>query len=407
MLSATGAKRQRVGLASAEIEVAQATAARLELTYPRGAAPPTWSFAMQKNGKLFDKYHKSATCYRTYGVSAWVALKLVSEREPLNMAMHSDGSGGYDANPYDLDMHKVNFGIDKSGYTKLFDEGGWKLPGNIAVYCKSPVDTPIAMHDVHVMNVIGLAFDDPKQPDAIFFEGHHSRMLKGNHDCASVMSDGGLLMHLWNHFVCMWDMAYRAALDKNLKAVCLARINGGAFGGCLPDIPLNNTTKLPHAALNNLLHRTLRDGKKWENLYEFIYQETTRVVATAPRYDGKLHTVYCNNEQHPAHAQLLSNWARTQRHHGHGDRVPACFHYIAEADDTYLGLKLDDILFLNAWDPHSIAGNGNGMDNSLDGFFGRSSAIGLICCPCTNPLMSHVGMPACSEYITADIPFIA
>lgn len=41
-------------------------------------------------------------------------------------------------------------------------------------------------------------------------------------------------------------------------------------------------------------------------------------------------------------------------------------------------------LFVNAWDPWSMAGNGNAMDKSLDGFIGRRSMIALLCWPYTN-----------------------
>jgi len=274
------------------------------------------------------------------------------------------------------------------------------MGGNIAVYCQSPVEfAKDRFVDVHIMNLIGLAFDDPAQPDTIFFKHN---MLKDQHRIASVMSDGNLLMALWNHFVCMWDMAYKAAVDNKLKAVCLARISGGAFGGCLPDIGLSSATKLPCKPLDLHFKKTLGEGKKWNSLYEFVYQETNRVVATSGRYMN-VQTVFCNFEEHPRHANLLSAWARSQ-HNGH--RVPACFGYLKDARDMFNGLKLDEVLFLNAWDPHSIAGNGNGIDNSLDGFFGRASAIGLICCPHTNPNMQYIQMPQCSEYITEDVPFI-
>ena len=32
-------------------------------------------------------------------------------------------------------------------------------------------------------------------------------------------------------------------------------------------------------------------------------------------------------------------------------------------------------MFINAWDCHSMPGNGNEMDSSLDGHVGRSSAV--------------------------------
>lgn len=47
--------------------------------------------------------------------------------------------------------------------------------------------------------------------------------------------------------------------------------------------------------------------------------------------------------------------------------------------------ELDSALFVNAWDPLSIVGNGNAGDNSLDGYVGRSTCLGLLSFPATNP----------------------
>ena len=46
-------------------------------------------------------------------------------------------------------------------------------------------------------------------------------------------------------------------------------------------------------------------------------------------------------------------------------------------------------LFLNAWDPHSLVGNGHFEDASMDGYYGRSTAMALLCWPPTNPLMNE------------------
>jgi hypothetical protein len=47
-------------------------------------------------------------------------------------------------------------------------------------------------------------------------------------------------------------------------------------------------------------------------------------------------------------------------------------------------IDLQKTLFVNAWDPWSIAGNGNAMDNSLDGHMGRHSMIAVLTWPFTN-----------------------
>merc|ERR1712039_724173 len=53
---------------------------------------------------------------------------------------------------------------------------------------------------------------------------------------------------------------------------------------------------------------------------------------------------------------------------------------------------LEDSLLVNAWDPWSMVGNGNAADNSLDGYFGRCTAMALLCWPkkCPHPVGSCV-----------------
>ena len=47
--------------------------------------------------------------------------------------------------------------------------------------------------------------------------------------------------------------------------------------------------------------------------------------------------------------------------------------------------NLSKTLFVNAWDPHSVPGNGNEGDNSLDGHIGRCTALQLFGCGESNP----------------------
>jgi hypothetical protein len=56
--------------------------------------------------------------------------------------------------------------------------------------------------------------------------------------------------------------------------------------------------------------------------------------------------------------------------------------------------ELGTILYVNAWDPFSMLGNGNNHDNSLDGFVGRSSAVAVLGWPKTNPHMRYVPVTA-------------
>jgi hypothetical protein len=49
-------------------------------------------------------------------------------------------------------------------------------------------------------------------------------------------------------------------------------------------------------------------------------------------------------------------------------------------------------LFINAWDPWSIVGNGNAQDQSLDGWVGRSSNAGILSSSLTNPFLTDSAM---------------
>jgi len=52
-------------------------------------------------------------------------------------------------------------------------------------------------------------------------------------------------------------------------------------------------------------------------------------------------------------------------------------------------IPLKSRLYINAWDPHSIIGNGNFNDVSLDGYFGRCTAMSLLGWSKTNPFLRY------------------
>ena len=54
---------------------------------------------------------------------------------------------------------------------------------------------------------------------------------------------------------------------------------------------------------------------------------------------------------------------------------------------------IEKVAIVNAWDPHSIVGNGNNMDRSLDGFWGRSTNLGIRCWSGTNNMITKEGVP--------------
>jgi len=143
----------------------------------------------------------------------------------------------------------------------------------------------------------------------------------------------------WNELVQfmqqMWRYIFECARRHQFKRVYLADVGGGAF------------------AVGLEMHE--------ETSYRRLKEES--LVPVQQEYAG---IVECGQ------LQRIPDW---------------CF------TDEARGL-LSDSLLVNAWDPWSMVGNANRSDNSLDGFFGRCTAMALLCWPSTNPYVSWESVEA-------------
>ena len=146
--------------------------------------------------------------------------------------------------------------------------------------------------------------------------------------------------HFWSHpeelmerMKIMWRSMFAAAKHFNVEHILCAKVGGGAFARYLPHI--------------------YPDG------YDLLFSQSLDAVRCEPG----------NNVFDLAPL-------------GH---VPG----IAFKIDTEV---LSKTLFVNAWDMLSIVGNGNEGDASLDGCFGRSTAMGLLCWPVTNPHLTYMAV---------------
>ncbi len=68
-----------------------------------------------------------------------------------------------------------------------------------------------------------------------------------------------------------------------------------------------------------------------------------------------------------------------------GGFIPNCLNDLSAAD-------LEEIVFVNAWDPWSLIGNGNEFDNSLDGYWGRCTNMAVLGWLRTNPAIQFVAV---------------
>ena len=275
------------------------SAKKLREVYRPGFAFPSWSVEELESGRLEDLAPR-ATVYFPVDSDFTEVKKLVRQREPVNIAMKR---------LYDETKMQEYFGYSRGAYEQSSPE---ELLPNIAIYCKTPIRFQCQREEVHVINVIGFAFDSPQQPDY----QHFLRNESGIKDLMSKMSD-------------MWEYVFFCARKKHLDRVYLPNVGGGAFFA----------------------------GLRHHYDYGFLKRESLKPVLK--RYP----------DIEVLDLPMIPAWVFSNRQ------------------------LLKSSLLVNAWDPWSMVGNGNEGDNSLDGFFGRSTAMALLCWPETNPYLSYEEVP--------------
>ncbi|CAK9013303.1 unnamed protein product [Durusdinium trenchii] len=181
-----------------------AVAQRLREVYEAKFAFPSWSCERLGEGSL-EVYAQSVTVYYPQGAQLAEVKRLVREREPVNIGMKRR---------YDQQKMQEYFGYATGAYGRL--SSSERLGPNLAVYCRTPMRAPDGRErDVHVINVIGFAFDKTQQPDYQYFL---------NHD-----DEDGRRAELVKKMSQMWEYIYFCAHEKKLKCVRLSQVGGGAF----------------------------------------------------------------------------------------------------------------------------------------------------------------------------------
>lgn len=274
--------------------------------------PPQW---VLKNCKslLQDYGNQSIVLYT--GGSLQDVRRLATEREPVNIAMERSY---YKERLYDY------FGYKTGAYDEL-SKNGTVQPPQIAVACVTPVHYNDEVREVAVVNLIGMAFDNPQQPDY--------KLLIKNGQLDKV--------RLFQIMVNAYKMAFKAATLMKRSTLCCSPIGDVAFR--------------PH------------------EFYSTPKIFVDQVVKPAVKEAG---------ESFP---QVKMIWAQYPDFN-----VPSAFFGKLPSKTTMWTKDLEDRVFVNAWDCWTMLGNGNELDGSSDGFWGRSSAISLLGWPKSNPYIKYV-----------------
>ena len=301
---------------------------------------PVYDIHMRFPKWVIDQYPyeelKNAIVYTTSSDEGLIK-KLIHEREPVNIAM---------TRKYDQSEMEKKFGWSTSYYQRYYDDNS-KLAPNLAIYTPVRVDikekdskcaddyTPSLLDTTrHVINAIGLAFDNRDQPDYKYYFD-------------SGMQEAARTNAIKSFYKQMFQLIYQCAKDLDVSEVAMSLVGANNFA----------LLYTPGGA----------DGLQ-ENIWAPVFLE---FLEENPEWVNK--TVLLGTASAPA-VELITNQHQNIKQIGN---FPAA------------AINRPNTLFVNAWDCHSIPGNGNCGDNSLDGWVGRTTSVASVGWAGSNPFLNN------------------
>ena len=301
---------------------------KLYAVYKKEYVFPKW--ALNKFQIEYCNYSKYTTIYYDESKGAPAHLEttvktLATQREPVNITMRRY---------YDMDKMTEFFGWSTGYYGDHYVKNETLAP-NIGIYCKTPVWREKSQNfvDVHVMNAVGYAFDDVKQPDYMYF-------IQGNrqHELHTLYEN-------------IFQKIYTCAEQQGLTRVVMSLVGANNFARLYED----------------------QHGHGIRHFQQTVWAPAFLKVMT--KYPH-IHTVMMGSEN------------------SDGFRIDGLKDIVGTGyfPDNIKHNQPDTTLFVNAWDPWSIVGNGNAGDASLDGWMGRVSMMSLLCWPMTNEHIQYTSV---------------
>lgn len=307
--------------------------------YKRGYAPPKWAKELLKKEDYYEKYMPETKVYYPEGSDLNVVKKLAKEREPVNITMNRY---------YNQDKLENDFGWKEGYYGRYYDENK-KLAPNIAIYNKTPVKVEENRYiDVHMINSIGYGFDVDKQPDHKYFD-------KIGRDDAEA--------ELKKRYLGIFLKILACAKDYGLNRIVMSLVGANNFA-----------FEYPYGGKDEL------QKKIWYPAFKDFYNKYIKGSGVDLDFMGASGSKILNK----INDNLDSGIENLGRFPGNALRLGT-----EERNKT---------LFVNAWDPWSLPGNGNFSDPSLDGYVGRVSAVALLSFPPVNKYLTD------DKYMPVKVP---
>lgn len=229
---------------------------------------------------------------------------------------------------YFLDGLKDKYGYVTSYYQRYY-EATRELAPNIGVYLRAPVIQDDKITNIHLYNAIGYALDSKDQPDYMY------------------LKDKNIKEYLLEAYKCLLERAFYCAVYHKVGRVIMPVIGGGAFSLLYPG------------------------GA--EAFREEVFLPAFKLVIKNYYKDLQIDFMGDNDDT------VIKTLVKTG--HKYVGYFPA---FINNKDFNPI-----NTLVVNAWDCHTVLGNGNKGDNSIDGYIGRTSAIQFFGLGLANPHMKN------------------
>ncbi len=349
---------------------------------------PGWAIGFIKKEELYTEFSKKTEIYFGEKVKKNLVPITAIQRDLINLL----------ASRKNYKRRKLNnsFGWDESSYTTHFKKEKEKsLAPNIGIYCYVPYKPfnlktiscrahypPVDKCEkcnkakrekystenfeynekkcIHIYNAIGYAFDSDNQEDTRYFLTKKNKYYKADHfyTCNDYKIHGAKKNELINCYVNIFSNIFCCGCKKPINEIIISGVGTVNFAGLYPGNFLSEIF-LPafRIALQNWKHKLKAAGV---NTISYIDVEPNNPIKNI-----------VENE-------VVNNKKFESNSYG---RFPEVL------EDPRLRDRLKEVMIVNAWDPHSIVGNGNAIDESLDGYIGRNTAVGILCWPLTNMYM--------------------
>jgi hypothetical protein len=269
--------------------------------------------------------------------------ELVEQREPVNIGMDRN---------YNKNNLETNFGWKHGAYEKSTNS---KLYPNIGIYCNARVTnkTKTDEKNVHVMNLIGYAFDSTDQPDYQYFLETYGDGGSDLNTLSDETNKKNFKEDLIQRYRKIWLKACYICKLKVLENLWYYGVGSGWFSNLLPK----------------------EYNKASGNFYKEIFAPAFGID---PTDSIKLHSTNIDESDLTIPINFCKKYKINVQNLG-----PSSDKWIPDVLFT-IDTTPANTLYINAWDPWSIIGNGNAGDDSLDGYWGGNSNMSVLGWSMTN-----------------------